>query len=130
MHELHLAEDILEKAKAKAEEQGLTRFSKAKVKLGESRFTDLLELKDMLARVAAGIEFEIEVVPLKASCAKCGKEFSSKVPRLDCPHCGDIVVHNQHPLSQLLSIILYCLHWVEGNHVNFSLMVVGFVTLP
>ncbi len=93
MHELHLAEDILRKIKEKArqEEKGSLRY--VKVAIGQSRFTHMEELKELLAdiskdTVADGATIEFEVIPLRAACADCRREFDPEQMRLDCPGCG------------------------------------------
>ena len=88
MHELHLAQDILEKTKESAKAKGLAKISRVKVRLGEARFSDLPELKEILSTISQDIQFDIEIIPVKAVCEKCNQEFNSKTPRLDCPHCG------------------------------------------
>jgi len=93
MHELHLAEDILRKIQEKAKEEGKEKVVFAKIGLGQSRFTHLDELKELLAAVskdtvAEGAKIEIEIIPVKTICAKCQKEFNPEKMRLDCPHCG------------------------------------------
>jgi hydrogenase nickel incorporation protein HypA/HybF len=93
MHELHLAEDVVRKIQEKAKAEGLEKVSSAKIGLGQSRFTHLEELQELIAAVAkdtaaAGAKVEIEIIPVKTACAKCGKEFNPEKMRLDCPHCG------------------------------------------
>jgi hydrogenase nickel incorporation protein HypA/HybF len=93
MHELHLAQDVLKKIEAEAENQGLNKVAFAKVKIGESRITDPPEFKEILTEiskgtVAEGMCLELEIIPLKALCANCKREFGSSSPRLDCPSCG------------------------------------------
>jgi hydrogenase nickel insertion protein HypA len=91
MHELHLAEDILRKIIEKA--GGGKKVKEVRIALGQSRFTHLEELKEILAdiakgTVAAGAKFEFEIVPVKAACGACGAEFTAEKLRLDCEKCG------------------------------------------
>lgn len=93
MHELHLAEDILRKIKEKASQEGKETLSFVKVGIGQSRFTHIEELKELLhaiskETVAAGAKIEFAVIPLKSICADCKKDFNPKELRLDCPNCG------------------------------------------
>jgi len=101
MHELHLAEDILRKIQeaAKGEGQGSRvkgqedKLKAVKIALGQSRFTHLEELRELLTAiskdtVAEGAKIEFEIIPVKTVCAKCGQEFNPEKMRLDCPHCG------------------------------------------
>jgi len=93
VHELHLAEDVLEKIKAEAKTLGLSKVTYAKVKIGESRVTDPPEFKEIFSTISAGsaadgMELDLEILPLKALCSDCKKSFNPKVLRLDCPQCG------------------------------------------
>ena len=80
MHELGLAKDILAKIDNK-------KVKVVKVKVGETRVHDPEELKEIFKDISGGIELELEIVPVKAVCANCKKEFDGKELRLDCPHC-------------------------------------------
>jgi hydrogenase nickel incorporation protein HypA/HybF len=93
MHELGLAQDVLKKVKEEAAARGLAKVASARVKIGQSLITDPPEFKEIFADISAGtpaegMQMELEIVPLKAVCASCGREFDSKKPRLDCPHCS------------------------------------------
>ena len=93
MHELGLAQDVLEKVKAEAKAKGLSKVTYAKVKIGETLITDPPEFKEIFSTISAGsvangMQLELEILPLKAVCSDCEKEFKSKALRLDCPHCG------------------------------------------
>jgi len=93
LHELGLAQDVLEKIKAGAKAKGIPRVTYAKVKIGESRITDPPEFREIFSTISAGsvadgMQLDLEILPLKAVCSDCKKEFKSKALRLDCPHCG------------------------------------------
>ena len=93
MHELGLAQDVLEKVKAEARAKALSKVTYAKVKIGETLITDPPEFEEIFSTISAGsvaegMQIDLEILPLKASCSDCKKEFKSKVLRLDCPHCG------------------------------------------
>ncbi|MGB9613848.1 MAG: hydrogenase maturation nickel metallochaperone HypA [Candidatus Margulisiibacteriota bacterium] len=93
MHELGLAEDALRKVKEEAKAKGLATVSFIKFQIGETLISDLEEFKELFSMIstgtlAEGAKVEIEILPLKGNCAKCGKEINLKVFRLDCPHCG------------------------------------------
>lgn len=93
MHELGLAQDVLKKIKAEAKAKGLSRVTYARVKIGETLITDRPEFEEIfstisMGSVAEGMRLELEISPLKAICSNCKKEFNSRAPRLDCPHCG------------------------------------------
>ena len=93
MHELGLAQDVLEKVKAEAKAKGMSRVVYAKVKIGEALITDPPEFKEIFSTICAGsvaegMQLDLEILPLRAVCSDCKNEFDSKVLRLDCPHCG------------------------------------------
>jgi len=93
MHELHLAEDILRKIKEKAKEEAKEKVAHIKVAIGQSRFTHLDELKELLHAiskdtVADGARIDFDIIPLKSICADCKNDFDPKTMRLDCPACG------------------------------------------
>lgn len=93
MHELGLAQDVLEKVKAGAKAKGISKVTYAKVKIGETRITDPPEFKEIFSSISAGsiadgMQLDMEILPLKAVCSDCKKEFNSKALRLDCPHCS------------------------------------------
>jgi len=93
MHELRLAEDVLYKIKEEARQRGITKVSRAKIRVGETLISDPPELKEIfstlsIGSVADGAELEIEISPLKARCTHCQREIISRALRLDCPHCG------------------------------------------
>jgi hydrogenase nickel incorporation protein HypA/HybF len=93
LHELGLAEDVLKKIKEEAQKRGLSRLTYAKVRIGESLITDPPEFKEIFSTISAssvaeGMELDLEIVPLKAACSDCKKEFNSQAFRLDCPNCG------------------------------------------
>jgi hydrogenase nickel incorporation protein HypA/HybF len=98
MHELGLAEDIIKKIKEEAKTRDLSKVSYAKIAVGETLVSDQPELIELLSMVstgtpAEGAKLEIEISPLKAVCGNCGKEFSSKVIRFDCPACGSNTIN-------------------------------------
>jgi hydrogenase nickel incorporation protein HypA/HybF len=94
MHELSIAESIIELSLEKAREQNACSIQKVKVRLGE--FTTIareaLEFAFEVARkgtLAANAQLEIEIVPMVTRCVSCGpvKDFAREV-RLICTRCG------------------------------------------
>ncbi len=91
MHEMALARDILRKIEEAAQGK---KLSYAKVQLGESRFTHMEELKELLAdisngTVAEGAKVEFEISKVKSACADCGAEFKPGAKMsLKCARCG------------------------------------------
>jgi hydrogenase nickel incorporation protein HypA/HybF len=97
MHEMALARDILRKIEEAAgtRGQGLgTRVNYIKVQLGESRFTHMEELKELLTdiskgTVAEGAKVEFEISKVGSACADCGTEFKpGQKMSLNCEKCG------------------------------------------
>jgi len=93
LHELGLAQDVLEKVKAEAKAKGMSRVAYARAKIGETLITDPPEFKEIFSTISAGsvadgMKLDLEILPLRAVCSDCKKEFNPKVLRLDCPECG------------------------------------------
>lgn len=77
MHELSLAQDILEIGEAEARRHGAQRITRVKILLGEFAgvVRDALEFSFEVARagtLAEGAVLEIETVPLQTKCPRCG----------------------------------------------------------
>lgn len=111
MHELHLAEDILNKIKERASQEKKSKLTKVVAALGEGRFTHLAELKELLDQIKAGTvaaeaEIELQIVPLQSTCAQCGAPFKADKLSLACPSCGstDIKIISGQGL-EILSVI-------------------------
>jgi len=91
MHEMALARDILRKIEEAANGK---KISYAKVQLGESRFTHMEELKELLAgiskgTVADGAKVEFEISKVRSACADCGAEFKPGAKMsMNCAKCG------------------------------------------
>ena len=91
MHEMALARAILRKIEEAAGEK---RTSYVKVQLGESRFTHMEELKELLTdiskgTVAEGAKVEFEISKVTSACADCGAEFKPGAKMsLTCEKCG------------------------------------------
>lgn len=94
MHELSIAQDIIELAEAKAREKHSPAIQKIKVRLGE--FTTIareaLEFAFEVARggtLAATAQLEIEIVPMVTRCVSCGPvDDPVRGVYLICPLCG------------------------------------------
>ena len=97
MHEMALARDILRKIEEaedmRVEGRG-TKLTYVKVLLGESRFTHMAELKELLSEIsrgtfADGAKIELETSPVRSACADCGTEFKpGQKMSLTCAKCG------------------------------------------
>ena len=97
MHEMALARDIFRKIEEAADTRVEGRAAKltyVKVLLGESRFTHLAELKELLSEItrgtfADGAKIELETSPVRSACADCGAEFKpGEKMSLKCGKCG------------------------------------------
>ena len=94
MHEISIANSIIEIAEAKAREQNSGRIQVIRIRLGE--FTtvvrEALEFAFEVARrktLAESAQLEIEIVPMTVRCVTCGcvKDPVRSVC-LICPRCG------------------------------------------
>ena len=101
MHEMSIAQSILDIIKQEMEKNGLTRLVKVKVKFGRLTNTvpEALETGFMALTAGTPLEsavFELEEITARYSCFSCGKEFSpGETGRLlvPCPHCGEELGH-------------------------------------
>jgi hydrogenase nickel incorporation protein HypA/HybF len=94
MHELSIAENIIEISEASARAATARRIRGIKVRLGE--FTtvvrEALEFSFEVARrgtLAEDATLEIETVPLEVRCVACGSANQRlEELRMTCPQCG------------------------------------------
>ena len=94
MHELSLAQGILDIVQQEAARHGARQVVKVTISVG--RFTHVVpdSLRfcfDLIKAdtVAAGAELEIVSVPLAARCPACGAELMLEEPDFTCPRCGE-----------------------------------------
>ena len=92
MHELGLAEDIVKKIKALADEKKIKKVNFVKISIGETLVSDKEELLQIINMLSAGtllegMKIEAEIAPLAARCANCHKDFKDKSLRFNCPEC-------------------------------------------
>jgi hydrogenase nickel incorporation protein HypA/HybF len=94
MHEMAIAQSVLDIAFSEMEKRAAKRVQKIKITIGE--FSGVVkEALEFAFQVltpetpASGAEVEIEVVPLIAVCAQCGPiECRINDLNLICPTCG------------------------------------------
>ncbi len=91
MHEIGIAQDILAKAVDAASKKGLIKISNISLKIGESYLVSDDEIKEAFRTVSKGslaerAELNVKIIPLKAKCSNCGKDFTAAA--LSCPGCG------------------------------------------
>jgi hydrogenase nickel incorporation protein HypA/HybF len=110
MHEIGLAQDVLKKALALAEKQGLVEINHIKVIAGETLLLHPEEFDDAFDKVAKGTiadgaKIELHLSPLKAKCKNCGREFTGKENMLACSACGskslEIISGNELKIAAL-----------------------------
>lgn len=97
MHEMAIAESVLDIAFGEMDRRAATRLNKVKLSIGEFSGVVREALEFAFAALkpgtrAADAEFEIEVVPLRAECSNCGP-VRCLLCDLDliCPTCGVVV---------------------------------------
>jgi len=98
MHELALAKEVLKKVNDEAAQKGIDRVYYTKVAIGETLISDPEEFKELFVAASTGtaaqvMKFELEIIPLKAECADCAKEFDPKYKRFNCSACGSMNIH-------------------------------------
>ena len=92
MHELTLAEsmiDIVERAAAQAEVSKVTRVRLSIGALAHVESDALLYCCEVVSRggVAAGARFEVDRPPGRARCNACGQIFVLESLAIGCPNC-------------------------------------------
>ncbi len=93
MHELSIAMSIVSAAEAGAKANNAVRIKKIYLQIGALSGIELdaldfawpLATKNTMLETA---EKFIEVIPAKAECLECKKEFDIQNPFDPCPHCG------------------------------------------
>ncbi|MGD8378059.1 MAG: hydrogenase maturation nickel metallochaperone HypA [Gammaproteobacteria bacterium] len=95
MHELSICQDLLEQVDRVAHEHGARRVARIHLAVGplSGVVPELLQQAFTLARAGsshtASAELEIETVPVRVRCHRCGAETDAHVNRLLCGQCGD-----------------------------------------
>ncbi len=93
MHELSIAQSLMDIITQEAERHGLERVVRVGVSLGEFSAVvpeSLTFCFDLIKEgtVAEGAELAISKVPLRGLCQECGHDFDMDQPVMDCPQCG------------------------------------------
>ena len=93
MHELGIAQSVLEAVQVEAAKHGGAKPVKVGLRIGELAAIDPDALRfsfEALTRETdlEGLELEIEMRPRRHRCLECGSEFNIKDYVFDCPHCG------------------------------------------
>ena len=99
MHELSIAQNILDIAIAAAEREGAQKITRINIVAGEVRAIVPEQLSfcfEVIAEgtIASGAELNLEIVPVKGRCRKCGEVFIVEDFLYICPQChgGDIEI--------------------------------------
>jgi hydrogenase nickel incorporation protein HypA/HybF len=96
MHELSIAESLLEVALESCRSQGFSRIGSIKVLIGKASgvMPDALlfgfdAVKE--GTIADKAALELEEVPVTGRCNDCGRDFTTEeLYILSCPHCGGV----------------------------------------
>ena len=93
MHEMAIAQNILDIAVAAAERGGAQRITRVNLVAGEMRAivpTQLTFCFGIAAEntIASGAELSLEILPVKGRCRGCGEDFTIKDFSYICPGCG------------------------------------------
>jgi len=94
VHELAIAESLLEIIVDESNRHGLKRINKVKLQIGEFAAVvpdSLMFCFEMVSRdtAAAGVVIEIESVGVTARCDKCDLSFDVENKIFLCPRCGE-----------------------------------------
>ncbi len=95
MHELAIAQSIVDAVEAKAVECTAARVKGVRLKIGEASgivadsLTFCFEMLTSLVPVLAGAQLLIDVVPHRARCHHCDREFAIANYIAQCPTCQE-----------------------------------------
>ena len=114
MHEMSIAQSLMDIIKEEMEKNNLTTLLKVKIRAGRLNAIvpdALMFCFDMLLKDTPweGAILEIETIPVKMKCSKCGREFVApseerigSLLSLPCPYCGMDVGHTLIEGKELL----------------------------
>jgi hydrogenase nickel incorporation protein HypA/HybF len=110
MHELSIAQSLLEIIEEEGKRHGLSRVVRIAVKIGtlSAIVPDALTFSFEAIRagtIAEGANLDIEVVPAKGYCEECGADFRVESALFLCPRCGavasEIISGKELEISQI-----------------------------
>ncbi|GAC1346067.1 MAG: hydrogenase maturation nickel metallochaperone HypA [Ktedonobacteraceae bacterium] len=93
MHELSIAQSIVEAIETRATERNATRVKGVRLKIGEASgvvadsLTFCFEMLASLDPTLEGAQLSIDVVPHRARCRHCAREFAVRNFVAQCPTC-------------------------------------------
>ena len=93
MHELSIAQSVLEAVRAEAGRRPGSRVCKVGLRVGELAGLDPEALRFGLEVLVRGtdleaLQLEIEYCPRRQRCPQCGNEFTVRDYEITCPGCG------------------------------------------
>ena len=93
MHELSIAQSVLEAVRAEAARRPGARVCKVGLRVGELAGLDPESLRfgfEVLVRGTdlEALQLEIESCPRRQRCPQCGNEFVARDYEMTCPGCG------------------------------------------
>lgn len=93
MHEVGIANAILDAGRAEAGRLAGSRLKKIGVRVGVLSGVDLQALEFALMAIRAGteleaVEIDLQSCPRKNRCVKCGFEFETEMYSKPCPDCA------------------------------------------
>jgi hydrogenase nickel incorporation protein HypA/HybF len=92
MHELSIASAIIETLNNEMQSRGLSSIKRVGLRIGALSNVDSEALRfgfetSIVGTPLAGCELEIECLPIKAICRKCGLSFEANDFIFICPNC-------------------------------------------
>lgn len=95
MHEISIAQNLLKIACNECLKHNRSVITLVYVRIGElsSIVPDALRFSFQIiseGTIAEGATLEIETVPVRGLCPKCGNEFKIDSPSFLCANCGDV----------------------------------------
>jgi hydrogenase nickel incorporation protein HypA/HybF len=93
VHELSIAQSIIDIVQQTASSNGSGKVRTIRLRIGELSGVVLDSLEFCITAITAGTDLEgvrldIEHIPLRAQCKKCGQTFAVKNNNFFCPRCG------------------------------------------
>jgi len=97
MHEMAIAQGILDIALDNAERHGAKKISRIRLLIGKMTGVEPESLHFCFSALAAGTkaseaELDIVILPLIGCCRDCGREFPIEAMRFFCPACSSAEV--------------------------------------
>lgn len=95
MHELTVANSLIESIETDAKNRGIFKITKISVLVGELAGVSSGHLSFALQNLRAGTilenaSIEIQQIEANATCNHCLQPFNVKAPFFECPACGEI----------------------------------------